>query len=59
MRIDKATSNRIGKLAREFRLLLTAVDRKYFDPEKYGPDLYAKDYDQLSKLADEMMIYLG
>ena len=59
MKIDKLTSNRIGRLAKEFRLLLTAVDRRYFDPEEYGPDLYAKDYDQLSKLQDEMYIYLG
>jgi len=59
MRVDKDTSNRIGKLAKEFRLLLEAVDKKYFDPEDFGPDLYAKDYEQLSRLADELVWYLG
>jgi hypothetical protein len=59
MRIDKAISNRIGKLAKQLRTLLEAVDKKYYDPEDYGPDLYAKDYDQLMKLEDEIVVYLG
>ena len=59
MKIDKATSNRIGKSAKTLRALLRATDQKYFDPEEYGPDLYAKDYDELSKLQDEMIIYLN
>jgi hypothetical protein len=35
------------------------VDCKYFDPEDYGPDLYANDYEELLKLQDEIVVYLG
>ena len=58
MRIDKKTSNKIGKIAKEFRLLLEKVDKEFWKEDEYGPDLYAKDYDALSKLQDEMYIYL-
>ena len=59
MRIDKTTSNKIGMKAKELRLLLHITDQKHFNPEEYGPDLYAADYEELMKLSDEMLIYLA
>lgn len=55
-KMEMAESVEIGKLAKQLRLKLEALSRKYYDDESYAPDadLYSRDYTELLKLQDEI-----
>ena len=55
-KLTKEESRKVGKLAKELRVYLESLDKKTNFED--CPDLYAADYDQLSRLDDEFSWWL-
>ena len=59
--MTKKESKKVKKLSEQLRKFLSDLGAKYYDEEAFGPtrELYAKDYEELLELQDELTWWLG